>query len=347
MRAVVVTPGTKGSARVADVPAPVRKPDECLVRVLEVGIDGTDRDIDAGLYGEAPPGSDFLIDGHESLGEIVEPNPGGLVVATVRRPCPERCIACRTGAVDFCRSGNYEERGIRRRHGYLADYYAESPEFLIPIPAELRKIAVLLEPMSVVQKAFRQVYRIQQRMPWAPRRLVITGAGGVGTLAACVARLKGLETVVYSRGPSRGADHGIRQQLGVTYVSAADHQLRDLDPPDIVIEATGVSALAWQAAEVLDINGILCMLSVTGGKRHIDIAADALNDKLVLGNRLVFGCVNAAREDFENGVRDFAELERRWPGMMGRFITRRVPLAEIRTALDDRPPDDLKTIIEL
>src|SRR3989442_1191840 len=256
MRAVVVTPGTKGSARVADVPAPVRKPDECLVRVLEVGIDGTDRDIDAGLYGEAPPGSDFLIDGHESLGEIVEPNPGGLVVATVRRPCPERSIACRTGAVDFCRSGNYEERGIRRRHGY-------------------------------------------------------------------------------------------RQPLGITYVSAADHQLRDLDPPDIVIEATGVSGLAWQGEEVLDINGILCMLSVTGGKRHIDIAADALNDKLVLGNRLVFGCVNAAREDFENGVRDFAELERRWPGMMGRFITRRVPLAEIPTALDDRPPGRLKTIIEL
>lgn len=348
MRAAVVTPGKKGSMHVADVPAPVRKPDECLVRVLEVGIDGTDRDIDAGLYGEAPPGSDFLIDGHESLGEVIEGRgKGDLVVATVRRPCPERCIACSTGTVDFCRSGNYEERGIRRRHGYLAEFYAESPEYLIKIPRELRKIAVLSEPMSVVQKAFRQVYRIQQRLPWDPKRLLITGGGGIGTLAACVGRLKGLEVVTYSRGPSRGADHGIRGTLGVTYVSSDDRQLKDIGLFDIVIEATGYSPLAWQAAEVLDINGVLCMLSVTGGKKHIDIASDALNDKFVLGNRLMFGSVNAAKEDFENGVRDFGELQRRFPGMMDKFITRRVPLEKIRTALDERPPDDLKTIIEL
>ena len=348
MRAAIVTPGKKGSMHVADVAAPVRKPDECLVRVLEVGIDGTDRDIDAGLYGEAPPGSDFLIDGHESLGEVIEgPGKGDLVVATVRRPCPERCIACSKGTVDFCRSGNYEERGIRRRHGYLAEFYAESPEYLIKIPRELRKIAVLSEPMSVVQKAFRQVYRIQQRLPWDPKRLLITGAGGIGTLAACVGRLKGLEVVTYSRGPSRGADHGIRGTLGVTYVSSDDQQLRDIGLFDIVIEATGYSPLAWQAAEVLDINGVLCMLSLTGGEKHIDIASDALNDKFVLGNRLMFGSVNAAKGDFENGVRDFGELQRRFPGMMETFITRRVPLEKIRTALDDRPPDDLKTIIEL
>jgi threonine dehydrogenase-like Zn-dependent dehydrogenase len=349
MRAAIVTPGQAHSLRVADVPAPERKRDECLVRVLEVGICGTDRDIDAGQYGEAPPGSDYLIDGHESLGEVIEGPKleGELVVAMVRRPCPERCIACRTGRVDFCRSGNYEERGIRRRHGYLAERFAESPEYLIRVPAELRKFAVLLEPMSVVQKALRQVATIQRRMPRDPKRVLITGAGSIGTLAACVARLKGLEVVIYSRGPSRGADHTIRQQLGARYLSSDDHKLSDIGLFDIALDATGYSPLAWGAAEVLDINGALCMLSVTGGKKHIDIPSDALNDKFVLGNRLLFGSVNAAREDFENGVRDFEELEKRWPGMMGHFITRRLPLDQIRTALDDRPRDDLKTVIEL
>lgn len=349
MRAAIVTPGKAKSMRVADVPAPERRPDECLVRVLEVGICGTDRDIDAGRYGEAPAGSDYLIDGHESLGEVVEGprHNGELVVAMVRRPCPERCVACRTGQVDFCRSGNYEERGIRRRHGYLAEYYAESPEYLIHVPRELRKFAVLLEPMSVAQKALRQIFAIQRRMPWEPKRMVIAGAGSVGTLAACVARLKGLEIVVYSHGPSNGPDHDIRKNLGATYVSTDDHKLSELGLFDIAMDATGYSPLAWGAAEVLDVNGILCMLSVTGGNKHIDIPSDALNDKFVLGNRLLFGSVNAAREDFESGVRDFLELKKRWPGMMDQFITRRLPLDKIRTALDERPPEDLKTIIEL
>ena len=335
--------------RVADVPPPERRREECLVRVLEVGICGTDRDIDAGRYGEAPRGSDYLIDGHESLGEVVEgpKYKGELVVAMVRRPCPERCIACRTGRVDFCRSGNHEERGIRRRHGYLAECYAESPEYLIHVPAELRKFAVLLEPMSVVQKALREVYAIQRRMPWEPKRLLVTGAGSIGTLGACVARLKGLEVVIYSRGPSAGADHIIREHIGAQYVSSDDRKLSDIGLFDIGMDATGYSPLAWGAAEVLDVNGVMCMLSVTGGKKHIDIPSDALNDKFVLGNRLLFGSVNAAREDFENGVRDFVELEQRWPGMMEHFITRRLPLDRIRTALDERPPDDLKTVIEL
>ncbi|HYX80950.1 MAG TPA: glucose 1-dehydrogenase [Gemmatimonadales bacterium] len=352
MRAAIVTPGKAKSMHVADVPAPVRQPNECLVRVLQVGICGTDRDIDAGRYGEAPPGSDFLIDGHESLGEVVESGDSGfgtgdLVVATVRRPCPKRCIACRTGRVDFCRSGHYEERGIKRHHGYLAEFYAESPRYLVPIPTSLRPVGVLLEPMSVVQKALRQIYAMQRRMPWEPKRMLITGAGSIGTLAACVARLKGLEVVIYSRGPSRGADHVIREKIGAQYVSSDDHKLSEIGRFDIAMDATGFSPLAWGAADVLDINGILCMLSVTGGKKHIDIAADALNDQFVLGNRTLFGSVNAAREDFESGVRDLLELEQRWTGVMAHFITRRLPLDKIRTALDERPPDDLKTIIEL
>jgi len=353
MRAVVVTPKQPNSANIADVSAPKRRPHECLVRVLEVGIDGTDRDINAGRYGEAPAGEKVLILGHESLGEVIEPagnfKTGDLVVATVRRPCPERCPPCREKTYDFCSSGNYEERGIRRRNGYLAECYAEEPEFLIPIPKPLRHVAVLLEPMSIVEKAFRQVAKIQERMPWKPQRVLITGAGGVGTLAACVARLRGFETVVYSRSASRGTGHEIRKQLGVTDFDAQEYKLADAiasGAPDIVIEATGSGAFGWQAAEAVAVNGVVCLLSVTGGKEHIDIASDELNDNMVLSNKLMFGSVNSHRSDFEQGVKDFAELTRRWPGALERFITRRLRLKDIRSALE-RPKGDLKTVVEL
>jgi threonine dehydrogenase-like Zn-dependent dehydrogenase len=345
MRAVVVTPKQPKSAKLADMPEPKRQRGEALVRVLEVGIDGTDRDIDAGRYGEAPRGEKGLILGHESLGEIVEGagkfKPGDLVVATVRRPCPERCHPCAKKTYDFCSSGNYEERGIKARHGYLAEWYTEQPEFLIPIPKRLRKIAVLLEPMSIVEKAFRQVDKIQERLPWQPTRVLITGAGGIGTLAACVSRLRGFETVVYSRSALKGAGHAIRAELGVRDVDAEASKLPEIHP-DIVIEATGSSQFAWDAARALAVNGVVCLLSVTGGKNHLDIAADELNDDMVLGNKLMFGSVNSHRMDFEQGVKDFGKLT----GVLDRFITRRLPLAQIRAALE-RQPGDLKTVVEI
>jgi threonine dehydrogenase-like Zn-dependent dehydrogenase len=356
MRAVIVTPGQKQSARVADVPEPTRQSDECLVRVLEVGIDGTDRDIDAGRYGDAPPRDDYLILGHESLGQIVEAprgmpfHAGDLVVATVRRPCPERCVACREGDCDFCASGNYDERGIRRRHGYLAEQYVECPEYLIPIPRELRHVAVLLEPLSIVEKAFREIFRIQQRLPWRPRRILITGAGGVGVLASCIARLRGFQPITYSRGASTGAGDALRKRLDIAYVDSDKQSLQDAvgdDAPDIVIEATGFSPLAWQCAEVVGLNGVVCLLSVTGGEKTVELKSDALNDRMVLGNRLMFGSVNSSRDDFLQGVKDLVALKHRWPGAIESMITRRLPLDQVREAIDNRPHGDLKTVLEI
>ena len=348
MRAVLVTPKKSKSAHLGDAPKPKPQGKECLVRVLEVGIDGTDRDIDQGRYGEAPQGASELILGHESLGEIVEGG-SGLVVAMVRRPCPELCPACKNNQSDFCTTGHFTERGIKGRHGYLAEFYAEVPEYLIPIPAELRDVAVLMEPLSVVQKAFRNAQRIQERLPWTLRRVLITGAGGIGTLAACVARLRGYETLVYSRGASTGAGDFIRDQLSVKYVSSAHQTLadvaRDWGEPDLMIEATGASGLVWAGADVLALNGVLCMLSVTGGNKSTSVPSDELNDRMVLGNRVVFGSVNAERQDFEQGVKDLLELKRRWPAAVGRLITRRLKLEQIRTALDDRPAGDLKTVL--
>ena len=357
MLAVTVRPESPGSATVADVEAPRREPEDCLVEVLEVGICGTDRDIDQGKYGEPPAGGDTLVIGHESLGRVVEApddsriRPGDLVVATVRRPCPERCANCDAGANDFCSTGNFTERGIKGRHGYLAERYAERPEFLVPLPARLRRVGVLLEPLSVVEKAFRQSYAIQLRLRWEPRRVLVTGAGPVGILAASVARLRGLQTTLYSRGAPEPALRAILDRLGASYVdshvvSAAD-AARELGAPDIVMEATGASALAWETAGVLAVNGVACLLSVTGGDKTVEIPSDRLNDDLVLGNRVVFGSVNASRDDFEQGVADLGAMEERFPGLLASLVTRRVPIREVRDALGKKRPGDLKTVVEV
>jgi threonine dehydrogenase-like Zn-dependent dehydrogenase len=358
MRAATVTPLVKDSAQIVEVEPPRPLSGECLVRVLEVGIDGTDRDIGDGQYGEAPAGERRLVIGHESLGEVVDacesgdgPRPGDLVVATVRRPCPERCLNCRNAEYDFCTTGHYRERGIKQRHGYLAEYYGERPEFLVSIPPELRDVAVVLEPLSIVEKTFRQAYTIQGRMLWAPRRVVITGAGSVGTLAAFLARLRGLDTVVYSRGPSSGAGDAIRRQLGIGYVDSKEHPLADVadqhGAPDILIEATGYSPFAWQGAQVIATNGVAALLSVTNGTRAAEIPSDQLNTRFVLGNRLLFGSVNAHRRDFEQGVADLTAIRSRWPGALERFITHRVPLECAPEVLREKAAGELKVVIEV
>ena len=357
MRAVTVRPGTPGSATVADVEAPRRGPDDCLVEVLEVGICGTDRDIDQGKYGEPPADGQTLVIGHESLGRVAEApdesriRPGDLVVATVRRPCPERCPNCAAGANDFCSTGHFTERGIKGAHGYLAERYVERPEFLVPVPPRLRHVGVLLEPLSVVEKAFRQTHAIQQRLRWEPRHVLVTGAGPVGLLAACVARLRGLETTIYSRNAPEPALRTILDRLGVYYVDShvvdAADAARELGAPDIVMEATGASALAWETAGVLAVNGVACLLSVTGGDTTTEIASDRLNDELVLGNRVVFGSVNASRADFEQGVADLGALEEELPGLLASLITRRVPMDQVRDALGEKRHGDLKTVVEV
>ena len=355
MRAVVVSPGKKGSARLAQRDPPGRQAAHCLVRILQCGIDGTDREINDGLYGEAPPNEKALVLGHEALGIVenaVEPlHEGDLVVPTVRRPCSEQCLNCREGEFDFCRSGHFTERGIKGRHGYLSDVISEEPAFLVPVPAHLRAVAVLLEPLSIVEKAFRELYAIQERMQWKPQRVLITGSGSIGLLAAFLSSLRGLETTLYSRGAPSGAEAALIALLELRYVDASDTSLVDAvkqcGAPDIAIEATGYSPLAWQIADALDINGIACLLSVTAGRRSAEIPSDRLNTELVLGNKVIFGSVNSHRRDFERGIADLAAIDARWPGAPARLITRRLPLERIREALDEDPVGDIKTIIEI
>jgi threonine dehydrogenase-like Zn-dependent dehydrogenase len=360
MRAVSVKPAAAHSAQLGDMPAPEPTDEECLVRVLEVGICGTDREIAIGEDGDAPEGAERLIIGHESIGTVARVGrkaqgvrKGDLVVATVRRPCPELCINCRDGEYDFCLTGNYRERGIKQLHGYLAESYAESPQFLIHIPNELRDVAVLLEPLSVVEKAYRQIQAIGQRCHWRPGRVLITGSGSISLLATLLARLRGLTVLVYSRGAPHGAEAEVIRELGADYIDSTQRSLADAvrafgaPPPDIAIEATGYSPFAWEVAGVLRTNGIACLLSVTGGNRTAQLPVDVLNKYLVLGNRLVFGSVNAHRKDFERGVEDIQQAQARWPGLMRRFITRRLPLDRFQEVLDGHPEGDIKTVLEL
>jgi len=358
MRAVVVTPKQPHSTRLIERPIPERGPDEYFIRCLEVGIDGTDQEIVAGLYGEAPHGEDVLILCHESLGEVVEGCSsdeifcvGDLVVPTVRRPDPERCLNCRVGEFDFCLNGKYRERGIKQLHGYLSDYYAERAEYLIRIPAESRRIAVLLEPLAVVEKAYRQVSEIQRRMRWQPARVVVVGAGSIGMLAMMIGLLRGLEVVVYSRHDPQGTRAEILRNTGATYVNSDKQTMEDmakeLGAPDILFEATGHSPFAWQGAGILRTNGIACLLSVTGGDREAVIPSDRLNANLVLGNRLIFGSVNQHRIDFEQALVDLTAAEQRWPGLTAKYITRTFPLEQFRDALAPRERGDLKTVVRV
>jgi threonine dehydrogenase-like Zn-dependent dehydrogenase len=230
----------------------------------------------------------------------------------------------------MCSSGKYTERGIMRRHGYMAQYYTEKAMFLNKIPKEIRDFAVLLEPMSVVEKGIDHTYLLQHRLKgWKPRFGMVLGAGPIGLLAAAVLRARGLRTVVVGREDAADFRAGIAKQLGAEYVSVANKRLPDVPKetgyPDIVIEATGVSRVVFDAMEILGANGVLCLLSVTGGDTMNEEPIDLINQRLVLGNQVVFGSVNANPRHFQQGVKDFVTINKKWPGTMSKLLTNRIP----------------------
>ena len=354
MRAVTVTPGKAHSLQVrGDIPDARPADGQALVRVLETGVCGTDIEIESALYGEAPPGSPYLILGHENLG-VVERTPGDglregdLVVATVRRPCPERCRSCAEGQQDMCLTGHYLERGIKGMHGYMCDRYAESPHYLVHIPAGLRPVAVLLEPLSFIEKGIEQALRIQQRLTWDPRTAVVLGAGPVGLLAAIVLRLRGLRVTLASRGPADSPAARLATDAGIRYLSTRETPLETLASEtgeiDLVFEATGAAAVVMPAIHALGQDGVCVLASVTGGEAKIDFDVAAWNREMVLGNRVVLGTVNAARRHFEAGVRDLDAAQERFPGWLERVITRRIPVKDARQAFE-KSRSDIKSVL--
>ncbi|HEX9869403.1 MAG TPA: glucose 1-dehydrogenase [Candidatus Tectomicrobia bacterium] len=335
MKAIAVFPGQANSVHLAELPKPsldeVPSGRGVLVKVLRVGVDGTDREINAAEYGAAPDGYNFLVIGHESFGRIesVGPNvtelsPGDYVVATVRRPGSS--LYDRIGTYDMTTDDIYYERGINLRHGYLTEYYVDDPEYIVKIPQGLKEVGVLLEPVTVVEKGIAQAYEIQRRLRvWRPRRAAVMGAGTVGLLATLVLRLRGIEVTTFalSRKPYLNAD--LIEAIGARYVSTMDVPIIEAanryGPFDLMFEATGFSPIVFESMQALGKNGVLVLSSVTGGDRRVEVPADQINLQFVLGNKVMVGTVNANREYFEMGVRDMAQAEAEYSGWLGRLLT--------------------------
>jgi threonine dehydrogenase-like Zn-dependent dehydrogenase len=365
MKAIAVHPGQPNSIHLREIPEPkvtdVAGGRGVKVKVLRVGVDGTDKEINAAEYGAAPPGDDYLVTGHESFGQVVEvgPNvpttikPGTFVVASVRRPGSS--IYGQIGLQDFTTDDVYYERGINLLHGYLTEYYVEDHQYVFPLPDNLSEVGVLLEPTTVAEKGINHAYEIQRRLKvWQPRSACILGSGTVGLLTALVARLRGLELTVYSLPgrPYRNAD--LVDELGGVYISSKEATLAQAaearGPFDLIVDATGYSPIVWEAAEVLGKNGVLVLASITGGDGKVTINSDRINQGFVLGNKVMVGTVNAAPADFRSGVDDLIKAEALFPGWLSKLLTTPIAGLEnydemIRRLTEDR--DAIKVYVEV
>ena len=355
MKAVAVTPGTPNSVHMEEIAKPSLDQIEgglgVMVRVLKVGVDATDREINEALYGAAPDGDEHLVIGHECFGvvEAVGPNvkrvkPGDYVTATVRRPGGS--IYDLIGTNDMTSEETYYERGINLRHGFLTEYFVDEEEYIVRVPEGLKHLHVLMEPMSCAAKAVYQAYEAQSRMKvWSPKVAYVLGAGQIGLLATLVLKLRGLEVFTLARGEAPNLKAEITEGLEATYVSMKDKSLGDLvkqtGKPDLIIEATGNSSLAFESMKHLGHNGVVVWASITGGDKAIEIPSDSINLNWVLGNKLLLGSVNANRNHFEMGIKDLALGEMMYPGVLDRILTHPVDGLEnyaemIRLLVEDK-----------
>jgi threonine dehydrogenase-like Zn-dependent dehydrogenase len=325
---------------------------------------GTDREIARFDYGTPPAGSPYLVMGHESLGQVTEVGaavkavrPGDLVVTMVRRPCDRPdCPACRIGRQDFCVTGRFTERGINGRHGFMTEAVVDDERYLVAVPRALADVGVLIEPLTIAEKAFIQVGDVQDRLPWlgedrgqeAAHRAVVLGAGPVGMLGAMALRVRGSEVWVYSRDPSSSDKARWVEAIGGRYLSSTETSLDELAAQvgniDLVYEATGASQLSFQALAVLGVNGVFVFTGVPGRKAPIEVDADLLMRNLVLRNQLVYGTVNAGPDAFQAAIQDLAELDRRWPAQLRALITGRHP-PEVFEELLLGPATGIKRVI--
>ena len=346
MRAITLQPGVEDSAALEEMPEPPVDEGAVLVDGVALGICGTDAEIVRGDYGEAPPGAERLVLGHESLGRVTEaPDgsgfaPGDLVVGIVRRPDPVPCPSCAAGEWDFCRNGGFTERGIKALHGFGSERWRIEPEFAIKLDPGLGTLGVLLEPATVVAKAWEQIDRMLTRATLGHERVLVTGAGPIGLLAALLARRRGYELTVLDLAKS-GPKPELVRDLGGTYHAGP---LTEVDPPpDIIVEATGASQVVLDAMSHTRANGIVCLTGISSGGHEIGLDAGDLNRRIVLENDLVFGSVNANRRHYDAAAEALSEADNAW---LERLITRRVPLDRWHEALE-REEHDIKVMVEL
>ena len=344
MRALTVLPGTSGSGAVTQAPEPEVSEGSVLVAARAVGLCGTDREILAGEYGQAPTGTQRLVLGHESLGEVVEAPTGSglaagdLVVGVVRRPDPEPCASCAVGEFDMCRNGLFTEHGISGLHGFARERWREDPDALVRVDPALREVGVLLEPTSVVAKAWEHVERIGTRAHWAPECVLVTGAGPVGLLAALLAVQRGYDVHVLDR-VRQGPKPELVAALGATYHAEPADELGL--QPDVVVECTGAPAVIGAVVQRTARNAVVCLTGVSTPGRRVPVDLGALNREWVLENDVVFGSVNANRRHYEAAAQALARADTSWLTAM---VTRRVAVEDHAQALDESD-DDVKTVL--
>jgi threonine dehydrogenase-like Zn-dependent dehydrogenase len=352
---IAVYPGQPGSVHLTRLPRPTPGPGQALVRVRRVGVCGTDREIIDAKFGTPPPGANELVLGHEVLG-VVEAvgegvtgfKPGDLVSATVRRP--DGCPACQAGQPDMCLWRGYTERGIIGLHGFMAEQFVDDVRYLIPIPQELEPVGVLIEPLSVVEKAVRQAELIQRRIvSWAPQTAIVLGAGPIGILATLLLRAKGAEVYTLARTPAPNTSAALLAACGATYVSTRETPFRELlgqtPNADLILEATGNVQLGFEAMDLLGNNGVLVWLAVVGTQGEAPVPVDSIMRGHVLGNKVTVGSVNSAFEDFSNGVGRLRRFEELWPGLTHRLITARLR-PDDASRIAEAVGDGVKTVVE-
>jgi len=354
MKSLAVFPSSR-EVRLIDQPEPVvAGPTEVKLRILEAGICGTDREITSFHYGTPPVNSPHLVIGHEALGEVVDVGSGvtglargDLAVLMVRRPCPhDLCGPCRKGRQDFCITGDFTERGIKGAHGFMTEFVVDDQRYMVKVPKELREVAVLLEPLTVGEKAGEQVRVVAQRLPGDlkndPSNLsaVVLGAGPIGLLGAMKMVNAGVDTWVYSLDQADSPNVRIVSAIGARFVSSAEYSPAELAKKigniAVVYEATGAAKVSFEVLSVLGVNGVFIFTGVPGIRAPIEIDAERIMRNLVLNNQLICGTVNAGRASFEEGVHDLGSFMRRFPAAVRALITARVTLDDARDAVLSR-----------
>ena len=369
MKAIAVVPGKREVRLLQQEPPKISDPSQVKLRMLEAGVCGTDKEICAFQYGTPPAGSEYLVIGHESLGEVIEAGPavtrvkiGDLVVPMVRRPCPhDYCPACRSDRQDFCFTGDFKERGIKEAHGFMTEFVVDDEKYMNLVPKELREVAVLVEPLTIAEKGLSQIWQVQQRLPWACptepgkaqshcHRAVVLGAGPVGLLGAMALVNFGFTTYVYSREQAPNPKSALVESFGAKYISSetvsVDMLAERVGNIDLVYEATGASSLAFAMMKALGTNGIFVFTGVPGRKAPIEVDTDLMMRNLVLKNQVVFGTVNAGRDSFEASIRDVGTFMNRWPNAVRSLITGRFPMEAHRDLLLGRA-EGIKNVIKL
>ena len=369
MKAIAVTPG-KRQIGIIDHPEPrIESPADVKLRMIEAGVCGTDKEICRFDYGTPPAGSPYLVIGHESLGQVVETGPkvtrvaaGDLVVPMVRRPCPhDYCIACRSDRQDFCFTGDFTERGIKGQHGFMTQWVVDDEKYMNLVPKDLREVAVLVEPLTIAEKALSQVWQVQQRLPWGCpgtpgqaqsqlHRAVVLGAGPVGLLGALALVNFGFETHVYALEKTPNPRATLLESIGAEYFSAAAESLetvaRRIGNIDLVYEATGASRLSFEMIKYLGTNAIFVFTGVPGRKAPVEVDTDLVMRDLVLKNQVVFGTVNAGRDSFEAAIRDIGVFNKRWPNALKSLSSERFPMEAHADLLGGRS-SGIKNVIKL